>query len=166
MISGVHHLAIQVRDLASCERFYRDVLGLSLLRRWPAQEGAGDRSVWLNLGDGSGTFLALETVADEGIEGPSGGAARNAETGGPGLGFFALRIRRDQRPTWEQRLAAADVAIVHRTAYTIYFCDPEGNRLGLSHYPDAHAPDAHAPDAHAPDAHASDAHAPPPWKSG
>jgi glyoxylase I family protein len=137
MIFGVHHLAIQVRDLPTCERFYREVLGLSLLRRWPADQGAGDRSVWLNVGDGTGAFLALESIAQHGSGEPSVERAPPAGTDDAGLCFFALRIRRDQRPTWEQRLAAAAVTIFHRTAYTIYFHDPEGNRLGLSHYPDA-----------------------------
>ncbi len=54
-----HHVAIQCADLARCERFYREVLGLQVLRRWPREEG-GDRSVWLSVGDGGEGFLALE----------------------------------------------------------------------------------------------------------
>ncbi|HLK89368.1 MAG TPA: VOC family protein, partial [Polyangia bacterium] len=42
---GVHHVAIGVRDLAACEAFYTGVLGLSVVRRWPAEDGAGERSV-------------------------------------------------------------------------------------------------------------------------
>ena len=55
----------------------------------------------------------------------------------PGRHLLALAIGRDGRTRWEARLATAGVAVTHRTAFTIYFCDPEGNRLGLSHYPDA-----------------------------
>ncbi len=45
-----HHLAVQVRDLEGCERFYREVLALLVLRRWP--DGSGrDRSVWLGVGN-------------------------------------------------------------------------------------------------------------------
>lgn len=125
----VHHLAIQCRDLGACERFYREVLGLPLLRRWPG-EGGGDRAVWLDLGGGA--FLALER-AD--------GAAEVAPTpawrdGRPGFHLLALSIGAAERAGWEARLAAAGVPVVHRTRWTSYVLDPEGNRLGLSHHPE------------------------------
>ena len=50
--------------------------------------------------------------------------------------MIALRNRRAERSDWEARLAAAGVAVVARTAYTLYVADPEGNRVGLSHWPD------------------------------
>jgi catechol 2,3-dioxygenase-like lactoylglutathione lyase family enzyme len=154
-VRGVHHLAIQVRDLAAVERFYKETLGLRELRRWPAKDGApGERSVWLDAGDGA--FLALERVpegatADEdpgraegAAEGGGGGRvgspSRSAERGEaerPGLHLVALRIERAARAGWERRLAAAGVAVYARTAFTLYVRDPEGNRVGLSHWPEA-----------------------------
>jgi catechol 2,3-dioxygenase-like lactoylglutathione lyase family enzyme len=119
-----HHLAVQCSDLAAAERFYRDVLGLPVLRRWPRPEG-GDRSVWLALGDG---FLALERAAEP----LDPGAWRD---GRAGIHLFALRIRPDERTGWEARLAELGVPIAHRTRWTIYVRDPEGNRIGLSHHP-------------------------------
>jgi catechol 2,3-dioxygenase-like lactoylglutathione lyase family enzyme len=125
---GVHHLAIQVRDLASVERFYREALGLALVRRWPViGGGGGDRSAWLDTGDG--TFLALEVVAGGGDE-----DGEDAER--PGLHLVALRIVAAERAEWEQRLARAGVEVYHHTPFTLYVRDPEGNRVGLSHYPD------------------------------
>jgi catechol 2,3-dioxygenase-like lactoylglutathione lyase family enzyme len=121
-----HHLAIQCSDLARCERFYRDVLGLEVLRRWPRPEG-GDRSVWLGVGEG---FLALEHADREQEPSPW-------RDGQPGLHLVALRIPRDQRGVWEERLAARGAEVVHRTRWTLYVRDPEGNRVGLSHWPDA-----------------------------
>ena len=58
---GFHHLAIQVRDLGAVERFYVETLGLAVLRRWPADVGvgAGERSVWLDTGNGA--FLSAAT---------------------------------------------------------------------------------------------------------
>ena len=130
---GVHHVAIAVRDLEAVEAFYTGTLGLPILRRWPmTDEMTGDekrdRSVWLDLGEGA--FLALERTAAE------------ARAGAPadrthGYLMIALRITRAARPEWEARLAAAAVAVVDRTAYTLYVVDPEGNRVGLSHWPDA-----------------------------
>jgi len=144
-IRGFHHLAIQVRDLAAVEPFYRDVLGLPVIRRWPAASGVGERSVWLDTGDGHG-FLALELIAPEGdAEGVGGGRAgspsRAAEdesrTTRPGLHLVALRIERESRDAWEARLSAAGMPVESRTAFTLYVRDPEGNRVGLSHWPQA-----------------------------
>ena len=129
---GVHHVAIAVRDLRALEAFYAGVLGLPILRRWPSPgDEKRDRSVWLDLGRGA--FLALERVAD------ANGAGERATSPDPALGYLmiALRITPAARAHWEARLAAAGVAIVHRTDYTLYVADPEGNRIGLSHWPDA-----------------------------
>jgi glyoxylase I family protein len=128
---GVHHVALCVRDLAACEAFYTAVLGLPVLRRWPASDGAGgDRSVWLDLGRGA--FLALERVTGDGsAAGPDAAGDR------PGYLMIAVAIARAARGDWEARLGAAGVGVVHRTAYTLYVADPEGNRVGLSHWPDA-----------------------------
>jgi glyoxylase I family protein len=136
-LAGVHHVAIAVRDLGVVEAFYAGVLGLPVLRRWPmpgqmAGDEKRDRSVWCDLGGGA--FLALERAAD-------GEAARESAAADRVQGYLmiALRITRAARADWEARLAAAGVAVVHRTAYTIYVADPEGNRVGLSHWPDAAA---------------------------
>ena len=126
---GVHHVALQVRDLPLMEAFYRDVLGLSVLRRWPAADGRGDRSVWLDLGERG--FLALEQV-------PGDPAAEGATwlTNRAGLHLLALGIPPATRADWLAHLTAAHVPIAHHTPYTIYVLDPEGNRVGLSHWPD------------------------------
>jgi len=129
-----HHLAIKCVDLAACERFYREVLGLELLRRWPNEDGS-DRSVWLGVGDG---FIALERAAlgreAKEAEAPAAAVAsfRDARAG---LHLFALRISPQERSHWEARFQACGVAVVHRTRFTLYVRDPEGNRIGLSHYP-------------------------------
>jgi glyoxylase I family protein len=123
-----HHVAIQCADLDRCERFYREVLGLSVLRRWPREDGAGDRSVWLSVGDGGEEFVALER-ADEPAQ------LRPWRDGKAGLHLLALRIAPSERRGWEDRLEAAGVLVVHRTRWSIYFHDPEGNRIGLTHHP-------------------------------
>lgn len=118
-----HHLAVRVRDLEGCERFYREVLGLPVVERWPGEDGR-DRSVWLGVESG---FLALERLA----------AAPEAAPGGEaGLHLLALRIPARERAAWEARLAARGVAVTRRTRWTLYLEDPEGNRIGLSHHPD------------------------------
>lgn len=133
LIAGVHHLAIQVRDLSAAERFYCGVLGLPVVRRWPAP-GGGERSLWVAAGPS--TFLALEVVTGE----QPTAAADPTRAERPGHHLLALAIAPGARTAWEARLAAAGTPVTHRTAYTLYFTDPEGNRLGLSHYPDAAEP--------------------------
>jgi catechol 2,3-dioxygenase-like lactoylglutathione lyase family enzyme len=134
MTSGLHHLAIQVADLAGCERFYREVLGLPVLRRWPDPAG-GDRSVWLDAGGGA--FVALErTGADQPGQADLPAAAAPWRDGRAGLHLVALRIAAAERAGWERRLAGAGVEVVARTGWTLYLRDPEGNRVGLSHHPE------------------------------
>ncbi|HEU4384755.1 MAG TPA: VOC family protein [Anaeromyxobacteraceae bacterium] len=125
MPPGFHHLAVKVRDLEGCERFYREVLGLPVVRRWPDASGT-DRSVWLGV---EGGFLALE-------RGEGAPDARPFHDGRPGLHLLALRISAAERAEWEARLAGHRVAVEHRTRWTLYLRDPEGNRIGLSHHPD------------------------------
>jgi catechol 2,3-dioxygenase-like lactoylglutathione lyase family enzyme len=125
MVQGFHHLAVQCADLERCERFYREVLGLAVRRRWPGEDGR-DRSVWLGL---EGGFLALERAGEP----PEDRPWRDRRTG---LHLLALRIEAGERATWEARLAAAGVEVVHQTRWTLYLRDPEGNRIGLSHHPE------------------------------
>jgi len=122
--TAVHHVAIKVVDLPRAESFYGGLLGLPVLRRWPAGDGS-ERSLWLALGDGA--FLALER-ADTGAEPKGEGVA------GPHL--LALKIDRADRAAWLGKLAAANHPVYQETDYTLYVRDPEGNRVGLSHWPD------------------------------
>src|SRR6266481_9745525 len=107
-VRGHHHLAIQVKDLAGAVRFYADVLGLKVVRRWPNEDGRpGERSVWLSVGGGE-EFVALESCDAERPPTPF----RDPHGG---LHLLALRIHAGDRPQWEQKLAALGVEIVHRT---------------------------------------------------
>jgi catechol 2,3-dioxygenase-like lactoylglutathione lyase family enzyme len=123
--TAVHHVAIKVRDLERAERFFGQTLGLPVLRRWPAPDGVGERSLWLDLG--AGAFLALERTSDQG---------ESVGSEGPGLHLLALRIEPAERQAWLDRLAEAGAAPYNQTAFTIYCKDPEGNRIGLSHWPE------------------------------
>jgi glyoxylase I family protein len=128
-VRGHHHLAIQVKDLPGAVRFYADVLGLKVVRRWPREDGGtGERSVWLSVGEGE-EFIALEACDVDRPPTPF----RDPHGG---LHLLALRISSRDRRGWDRRLAELGVELVNRTRWTLYVRDPEGNRIGLSHYPD------------------------------
>lgn len=122
-LGPIHHLAVLVEDLAAAEAFYAGVLGFRVDRRWP-EDGGGTRSVWLDLGNDA--ILMLEKAEP--------GDPRRGDAGG-GWHLLAFRIRADDRGRIESELARKRIAIDSRTDYTLYIRDPEGNRVGLSHYP-------------------------------
>ena len=122
---GVHHLVLQCRDLPAMVAFYERALRLKIERRWPASEPGVDRSVWLRAGT---TVLALEQCAGQ-PEPPPWQSDR------AGLHLLALEIPWQNRAVWLEHLAHCGVEVVFQSAWTIYVRDPEGNRVGLSHFP-------------------------------
>ncbi len=121
---GIHHMAVQCFDLPAMAHFYEKVLRLRVERRWPADDGS-DRSVWLRSGN---SVIALERCALT----PAPDEWQSDE---PGLHLLALEIAWQNRDTWLKWLAHQEVPVVFESAWTIYVHDPEGNRIGLSHFP-------------------------------
>lgn len=109
----MHHLALRVADCIRSAAFYSGVLGFPEVRRF--DDGGRPRAIWLRAGD---AVLMLET------------ALRGAgpESGSGHVLVFAV----DALPAWEERLAAAAVAVDDRTAHTLYARDPDGHRVGLT----------------------------------
>lgn len=121
---SVHHLAIVVTDVERAARFYSGTLGLREIKRWDDAQGRL-RSIWCELGNSA--FLALERAENE--------EPRRIDTS-PGMHCIALGIRPDERNTWRQRLEQEGFVVFRESAYTLYVRDPEGNIVGLSHYPE------------------------------
>lgn len=113
----IHHIALKVADLANLELFYTKILGLKVIKRQLA--GKELRSVWF----GCGPVVLMLEQATEG------------KKAGKGWHLVALQIDVSERLTWKKRLLDAGVMVTHETSYSLYFDDPEGNHLALSHYP-------------------------------
>ena len=111
----IHHLAFRTTNLPALERFYVDALGLAVVARQEI------RSVWLDAG---GTLVMLERADD----GEAGYSADSRE-------LVAFAIAPDACALYTGRLARSGVTIESRTEFTIYVCDPDGRRIGLSSYP-------------------------------
>ncbi len=126
---GLHHVAIQVHDLPRAARFYEQVLRLP--RDEERRDAEGNvRAVWLVCGP---SRIVLEQVAAS--EGPAATSAFHTDA--LGLHVVALQIDIDDRDAWRGHLKKNAVPVVHETVYSLFVRDPEGNRIGITHYPDA-----------------------------
>ena len=126
--TSVLETCLYASDLAAAERFYADVLGLSLISR------VANRHVFFRCGEA--VFLvfnpevtAVETTTVGGIGVPLHGAR--------GPGHAAFRVRDDEIATWRERLRARGIAIEAEIAWpegaqSIYFRDPAGNSVELA----------------------------------
>ena len=114
----LHHLAIQVFDLERATQFYQSLFGLQELRRQA-------HSVWLEL---DGAILMLERCTQEAQPTPW-------KSEQPGLFVLALQIEAGERAAFMARLQSNAVTLEHETKFSLYFRDPDGNRLAVSHYP-------------------------------
>jgi catechol 2,3-dioxygenase-like lactoylglutathione lyase family enzyme len=111
----VHHLAFRTRDLPRLEAFYTGVLGFRVRSR------QHDYSVWLDAG---GAMLMLERAEPGEPDIPRGSSE-----------LVAFAVEKGELARHLAKLAAAGVGIEAETAFTIYFRDPDGRRVALSHHP-------------------------------
>jgi catechol 2,3-dioxygenase-like lactoylglutathione lyase family enzyme len=124
---------VLVRDLDRAEAFYTGVIGLPVQRRWTDDAGA-PRSVWLDLGGGA--FLAIERASSAAQSAEPAEPSSPSRPPGTGWHCVALSISRDERDAFRARLAAAGSKVERESPFTLYFRDPEGNLVALSHFPD------------------------------
>ena len=120
----VHHLALLVNDLEASEKFYRDILGLEEEKRWFNDDGESLRSLWLRTGENSRLMLERATTTQ---------SRRDKKASGWHL--FALEIEASKRRAWRDYLSAHGIAISGESSFSLYFEDPEGNQIALSHWP-------------------------------
>ena len=126
-----HHLAIRARDVQRVAAFYRDVLQLEVVT------APRPSVVWLRAGD---LLLMIEPLDREGADASNhDSSSHDSATTQQGLYLLAFAIDPEARAIWERRLAEHNISIESRSDFTLYVRDPEGNRVGLSSYPNASA---------------------------
>ena len=121
-VPGLHHVALNVRDLESCERFYTGLLGMRV--EWRPDPD----NVYLTGGTDN---LALHRAPAGAEPGP---AQRLDHIG------FVLR-EMEEVDAWHVFLKANGVAIVkeprtHRDGARSFYCrDPDGNTVQMIYHP-------------------------------
>jgi catechol 2,3-dioxygenase-like lactoylglutathione lyase family enzyme len=122
----LHHLALGATDVAALAGFYASVFGLEQVREHRRDDGTL-RSIWLRLGDG---LLMVESIES--------GSPREAGLRLPEAGWFLLAFTTTDEAESERVCNAATARGAtesHRTGFTRYLVDPEGNRVAVSHFP-------------------------------
>ena len=117
-LRGLHHVTAICRDLNQTIAFYRDVLGLPIVRDEPSDDDPDARHVWFDCGDGTFvTFMEYGRLPD----------------GVVGIGsthHFALRVEtHDELQAWRDYLRERGVEcteVLDRGAFhSLYLRDPD-----------------------------------------
>jgi catechol 2,3-dioxygenase-like lactoylglutathione lyase family enzyme len=121
-VAAVVETGIYTDDLEQAARFYRDVLGLSLV----ASESG--RHVFFRVGEASMLLVFRPDSTLKGDHLPAHGSS--------GAGHFALGIPASDLDDWRSHLERCEVPIEQeeswpRGSHSLYFRDPAGNLVEL-----------------------------------
>ncbi len=117
----LHHIALKVHDLLSTATFYERIMGLKEIdRKYLPDETL--RSIWLKMDDG--TILMIEKGDQLTGSGESNG-----------WHLLAFEMTASEREEKKNFLQTHGVVIEMESDFSLYFRDPEGNRLAFTHYP-------------------------------
>ena len=123
-VDRMDHVEVFVRDIEASVKWYQDVLGLTVVRRWdpaPVMIGANE------------TMIALFKARREGPSNGDGDAQ-------PPIRWRRVAWRTSEAGFDEaqRHLAGRKVAfqgpVDHGCAWSIYFNDPDGNPLEITYY--------------------------------
>jgi len=124
----LHHLALKTHDCDKLKAFY-----CRLFKIKPTAERYDERgqlvSVWLRFG---ATILMIERSTQKRVC-PKQPRKFSDDPAGWHLTAFAIKPK--DRSAWLAHLKQLKIKIQKQTPYSLYFFDPDFNRLALSHYP-------------------------------
>ena len=120
--------ALYARNLAECETFYTNVLGLTLYSKF------GNRHVFYKVGEGM--FLLFNPDETQQVGPPVNGGIITVH-GSYGAGHAAFRMSEAEIAAWRARLQDQGVVIESEVpwpngGYSLYFRDPAGNSVELA----------------------------------
>jgi len=124
-LGRLNHIGVATPDLDASIAFYRDVLGLPIVRDEPSDDDPDARHVWFDCGDGTFvTFMEYGRMPD----------------GVVGIGsthHFALRVEtHDELQAWRDYLRERGVEcteVLDRGAFhSIYLRDPDGHIVEIA----------------------------------
>jgi len=119
-IQALGHVVLKVRDLARSVPFYKDVLGLKEVARFPER-----RMVFFIIEDNHHDIALAETDA----------SAPDAPEDSPGLAHVALKVGnsldelREAKRWLTKHGVEIDRVVDHTVSQSLYFRDPDGNQL-------------------------------------
>lgn len=127
-LGGIHHVTMICSNLEKTVSFYRDLLGMTLLKQTTNEDDPGARHFYF--GDAEATPGSILTFMEY----------ANMEQGHVGVGIvhhFALRAGSlAELDAWYQHLLAHGIQStepINRTYYSsIYFRDPDGNIVEIA----------------------------------
>ena len=127
-LTGLHHLTAIVHDLDRTTAFYRDVLGLTLVREGTSDDDPGIRHFWFALGDPSAGHLISF------LEYPSMPAGT---VGAGSVQHFAVIVESaDEQVAWRDYLRSRGVActdVFARGGFrSVYVRDPDGHIVEIA----------------------------------
>lgn len=122
-VRGLGELALRVTDLEAMTAFYRDVVGLDVLREF-------DDATFFDVADGHGGHTTIVALFDR-SESEDYVAPDPTRTT---VDHFAFTVDRDDFDAERDRLESLDIDLEFATHEwvswrSLYFSDPEGNRV-------------------------------------
>lgn len=142
-IQGVNHVALVSKDMARTVAFYRDVLGLPLIKTLEISGGKGQH-FFFDIGGGASLAFFWFPDAPEAIPGVVQAVRGGGVSAHGSMNHLALTVAPEDLEPYRARLAAAGVAVTDIVAHrdptpvvgddpvfirSIYFHDPDGVRL-------------------------------------
>ena len=123
-LTGLHHLTAIVRDLDRTTAFYRDVLGLSLVRQGASDDDPDARHFWFAIGDQWISFLEYPAM-------PQGSIGTGS------VQHFALAVETaEEQLAWRDYLRGRGVSctdVFDRGGFrSIYVRDPDGHIVEIA----------------------------------
>jgi catechol 2,3-dioxygenase-like lactoylglutathione lyase family enzyme len=122
-VRGLLELVLEVGDLDRAVHFYRDVLGMAEVTRWPDERPA----VWVRLGENETLGLWPERSGGPGVAVHGGRGARHCH--------FAVWVEPGSLDRWRDRLSGEGIeaeSVDFQRGRSLFVDDPDGNVVELA----------------------------------